>query len=137
MGHTPYGYRIVNGKAVLDDVAAARVESLFKYYCSGDSMKTAAQKSGLNASHSTLRGMLQNRYYTGDDYYPAIISYSTFETAAQERKRRAEKLGRVYEPKLADKVLPPTSFRIKEVVEQHADPYKQAEYIYSLIEVEG
>ena len=32
MGHTPYGYRIENGKAVIDDAAAAQVRKLYKNY---------------------------------------------------------------------------------------------------------
>ena len=32
MGHTPYGYRIENGKAVIDEAAATQVRELYKNY---------------------------------------------------------------------------------------------------------
>jgi hypothetical protein len=30
MSHIPFGYRIVNGKAVVDDVAAEQIKALFQ-----------------------------------------------------------------------------------------------------------
>lgn len=35
MGHTPFGYRIEHGKAVIDEAAAAQVRDLYKNYLSG------------------------------------------------------------------------------------------------------
>lgn len=32
MGHTPFGYRIENGKAVIDEATAAQVRDLYKNY---------------------------------------------------------------------------------------------------------
>ena len=46
MSHIPYGYRIENGKAVIDEKAAEQVRTLFNAYLSGDSMHTAAGKAG-------------------------------------------------------------------------------------------
>lgn len=37
--HIPYGYRIENGKAVVDETAAGQVRQLFENYLSGDSLK--------------------------------------------------------------------------------------------------
>lgn len=45
MGHTPYGYRIINGKAVIDEQSAERIKILFQSYLTGDSLATAAKKS--------------------------------------------------------------------------------------------
>jgi hypothetical protein len=50
MSHTPYGYRIENGNAVLDIVAAEKIKALFLAYLSGDSLATAAQKAGILTS---------------------------------------------------------------------------------------
>lgn len=44
MSHIPFGYRIVNGKAVVDDVAAEQIKALFQAYVSGDSLSEAAKK---------------------------------------------------------------------------------------------
>lgn len=35
MGHTPYGYKIVNGLAVIDEVEGAAVKKLYKGYLGG------------------------------------------------------------------------------------------------------
>lgn len=42
MGHTPYGYRIENGKAVIDEAAATQVRELYKNYLCGLSLTNAA-----------------------------------------------------------------------------------------------
>ena len=98
MSHTPFGYRIENGKAVIDIEAAKQIKTLFDSYLSGDSLATAAKKAGITAFHAGIGRMLRNARYLGDDYYPAIIDPNTFTAAEAERIRRAEKLGRIYEP---------------------------------------
>ena len=73
MGHTPFGYRIENGKAVIDEAAAAQVRDLYKNYLSGLSLTNAAKEAGLNLLHAGAKRMMLNRHYLGDDFYPAII----------------------------------------------------------------
>lgn len=80
--------------------------------------------------------MLQNKRYLGDEYYPAIIDPDIFAAAEAERIRRAEKLGRIREPKAKKEIAYPTSFRISEGKEHFDDPFQQAEYAYSMIEME-
>ena len=48
MVHTPHGYRIENGKAVIDETAAERVRALFAFYLSGDSLDTASKNPAFN-----------------------------------------------------------------------------------------
>lgn len=136
MSHTPFGYRIRNGIAVIDKLAAEQLTTLFQSYLAGDSLATAAQKAGILTSHAAIGKMLRNTRYLGDDYYPAIIDSITFEATETERIRRAEKLGRVFESKEKNVVVYPTTFRIKDGVERFDDPFQQAEYAYSLIESE-
>ena len=45
--HIPYGYRIVDGKAVVDEVQAEQVRSFFEEYISGKALKVAAENMGL------------------------------------------------------------------------------------------
>ncbi len=66
---------------------------------SGDSLATAAKKAGIKSFHAGIGRMLRNTRYLGDDYYPAIIDPDTFTAAEAERIGRAEKLGRIYEPR--------------------------------------
>ncbi|OJU13426.1 MAG: recombinase [Clostridiales bacterium 43-6] len=136
MGHTPYGYRIENGKAVVDETAAEQIKTLFQSYLTGDSLATAAKKAGIEAFHAGIGRMLQNKRYLGDAYYPAIIDLDTFEAVQEEHIKRAIKLGRIREPKEEIKVVYPTSFRISEGTKWFDDPFQQAEYAYSLIESE-
>ncbi len=131
-----FGYRIENGKAVIDDEAAEQVKALFLSYLSGDSLTTAAQKAGINSFHAGIGKMLRNPHYLGDEYYPAIIDPVTFAAAEAELSRRAEKLGRIYEPKEETTVVYPTAFHVIEGREEFDDPFAQAEYDYSLIETE-
>ena len=136
MGHTPYGYRIENGKAIFDDEKAEQIKLLFEAYLSGDSLATAAKKAGIKAFHAGIGNILKNKRYVGDDFYPAIIDKGSFEAAEIERLNRAKKLGRIWEKKELIGSPTLTSFSIADGNEQFDDPFKQAEYAYSLIEME-
>ena len=113
MGHTPYGYRIEDGKAVVDEIAAEQVKELFSGYLAGLSLKGATKKAGIDCYHE-----------------------ETFEKARVEKRKRAEKLGRIWEPKDEPVRDYPVKFKVKPLVQKYEDPYKQAEYAYSLIESE-
>ncbi|MDD4495973.1 MAG: recombinase [Eubacteriales bacterium] len=136
MSHTPFGYQIKNGKAVIDNEAAERIKTLFHSYLSGDSLATAAKKANIKAFHSGIGRILRNTRYLGDEYYPAIIDEDTFAATEAERIKRAEKLGRIHEQKEEVDINFPTDFYINEALQQFNDPFRQAEYAYSLIEME-
>jgi hypothetical protein len=80
--------------------------------------------------------MMQNRYYLGDEFYPAIIDTETFDAAETERAKRQVKLGRVFDDKPAKVNNVATGFSIPKVQIRYDDPFKQAEYVYGLIESE-
>lgn len=136
MGHTPYGYRIENGKAVVDEVQAEQIRKLYEGYLSGLALMEAAKAAGLNLYHGSAKRMMQNTHYLGDEYYDAIIDRETFEKAEAERVKRAEALGRIFEEKESALPQQPTAFTIGTVMKKYNDPFKQAEYAYSLIESE-
>ena len=137
MGHTPFGYRIEGGKAVVDETAAKQIKKLYENYLSGLSLENAAKQAGINTYHGTVKKLLSNRHYLGDAFYPAIIDEDTFTKAALEGDRRSEKLGRnnrVQAPKVKKA---PTRFTfIESIAIQGVTPAEQAEYLYSLIESE-
>ncbi len=135
MGHTPFGYRIENGKAVIDEVAAKKTRKLYEHYISGLSLTEAAKKAELNARHGTVGRMLKNQHYLGDDYYPAIIDEDTFRMAEEERFKRAKALGRIFNKSDVKQVNIPFKFKFLEVTQRYKNPFKQAEYAYSLIEM--
>ncbi|MFD1403762.1 recombinase [Robinsoniella peoriensis] len=136
MGHTPFGYRIENGKAIVNEEQAAQIRTLYEGYLGGLALMEAAKAAGLKLYHGSAKRMMQNRHYLGDDYYPAIISQDIFDAAIDEQQKRAKVLGRVFEPKEAEATLPAMQFTIGRVTQKYEDPFKQAEYAYGLIESE-
>ena len=127
-----YGYKIINGKETVDEQEAAIIIKIFNGYLSGMSLRDAAVNAGKAMVHSTVKRIICNFCYVGDDFYPAIISRQTFSRANAELIRRSEK--RVGKKRLR---TPPvyTQFKITAPEKHYDDPAVQAEYIYSLIEV--
>ncbi len=136
MGHTPMGYKIVGGVAVIDEAAATKIRSLYENYLSGLGLKEAASKAGIETYHGTAKRIMSNRRYLGDDYYPAIIDRVTFQKVQAELQKRASKLGRLNKTPSKKVIKIHTSFTIVGVKTCFDDPIMQAEYIYSLIESE-
>ena len=136
MGHTPLGYRIENGIAVIDEEAAAKVRQLYKNYLGGLSLTNAAKEAGINALHAGSKRIMQNKHYLGDDFYPAIIDKETFIAAGREIRRRSAKLGRNDRFKEIPEKKAPILFRFGDITEYFDNPVKQAENLYSLIDSE-
>lgn len=136
MAHIPYGYKIVDGKAAIDEEQATAVRKFFEGYISGQALKVASTNAGLDIFHGSAGRMLRNTHYLGDEYYPAIIDRKRFDKAEEIRISRASSLGRVRELQAAPKPVPDTRFTLPSVEKKFADPFEQAEYAYSLIESE-
>lgn len=136
MGHTPYGYRIEDGIAVIDQEAARKLRRLYENYISGMSLKTAAAKAGIETYHSTAKRLMMTRHYLGDDFYPAIIDEEIFHKAQEELTKRASALCRINRDTHQKTLKTPTLFTIREIEKHFANPAAQAEYMYSLIDCE-
>ena len=134
MGHTPYGYRIENGKAVIDEDAAAKIRKLYEAYLAGASFQSAANEADIEVKHCGAKRMMANRHYLGDDFYPVIIDKETFDKAEAEKQRRAEALGRLNRKKDKPVQATPTHFHFEKPEKSYDDPALQAQYLYSLIE---
>ena len=130
----PYGYKIVNGRAVVDKPAQKKIQLLFQHYLAGMSLSKAAEEAGIHIPHGMVGKMLVNQHYLGDSFYLQLIDKSTFEKAAMERKHRAEKLGRTNLKKPTIQKTVPTAFTLAKIEEYYDDPARQAEYLYSLIQ---
>lgn len=137
MGHTPYGYIIENGCAVICEEEAEKIRKLYKNYLAGMTQAKAAAEAGIETYHSTSKRLMENRHYLGDDFYPAIIDQETFDLASKERIRRADKLGRLNLKKAVKQTVIPTRFHLAEATQHYDDPRLEAEYLYSLIESEA
>ena len=72
-GHTPYGYRIENGAAVIHEEEAAQIRKMYEGYLGGLSLVASAAEAGITMKHSSAKRMMQNSHLLGDDFYPAII----------------------------------------------------------------
>ena len=136
MGHTPYGYRIENGWAVINEDEAAKIRNLYENYLAGMAQSKAAIEAGIEVYHSSAKRLMQNRHYLGDDFYPAIIDEGTFNKTQEEIMRRAEALGRTGRKTKPRELKPFRRFRLGQLTEHFDSPVQQAEYIYSLIESE-
>ena len=133
MGHTPYGYRIENGAAVIKDQEAECVRRIFDNYISGMSLTESAKAAGHPVVHSSVKRILSRECYCGDDFYPAIIDAAVFHKAKNELKRRADNKNQT--GKTRRKIpKPETEFTFSPPQTQYNDPYEQAQYLYSLIE---
>ena len=136
-GHTPYGYRIENGAAVIHEVEAAQIRKMYEGFLGVLSLIASAAEAGITMKHSSATRMMQNPHLLGDDFYPAIIDQETYDAFEAERQRREQAMGRDNREKKTIEARPaPTAFRMRKPVKVNNDPYKQAEYLYSLIESE-
>lgn len=135
VNNTFFGYKIVDGRAVIHEKDAGIVRLLYKGYLSGLSYIDAAKAVGLNLHASSVKMLMRNARYTGDDYYPEIIDRTTFDAAESERLRRCRLLGKKegQSKEKAQKTVP-QNFSFRKCLKQFRDPFRQAEYIYSLIE---
>ena len=134
MGHTPYGYKIVNGRAVIDEIEGAAVRKLYEGYLGGLGLQAAADEAGIPVNHCQAKRMMLNKKYLGTDYYPALVSEDIMEQVKAELTRRAGKLGRVFEPKEQDLPIVPTRFQFGKEEMSFDNPFLQAQYMYELIE---
>ena len=135
MKHTPYGYKIVGGKAVVDEEKAENLKKIIDAYLSGMSLAAAAETVGLKMSHCGVKRMIQNPKYLGDSFYPAILSEETACRIEEERLKRAKQLGRDKKAKKSfGLVLIETEFTSPKAEPKYDDPVLQAQYAYSLIE---
>ena len=78
MTHTPYGYKIEKGQAVIDESIAEKVRQLFIEFLNCGSMRAAAVKVGIDKTHSVIGRLLRNEVYLGDEYYPQLIDDELF-----------------------------------------------------------
>ena len=106
--HTPLGYCIRNGNAVIEPITAAIVRNIFIDYQNGKSTYQIAETLGgqgiLNASHKpkwyhgSIGKILENRIYLGDDFYPILIEPELFHSAQERREAQRKDLGRLVHP---------------------------------------
>lgn len=133
MAHTPFGYQIENGKVVINKEESKQLQHLFQAYLSGLSLANAAKEAGIKRTHGGVTRMLTDERYLGTDIFPTLISKELFEKVTLERYEREKRLGRLSKKQEETPFEIPT-FTIPTIDNKYDNPYKQAEYVYSLIE---
>lgn len=132
----PYGYQLKDGEIIVNDEQAQVVRKVFSFYLEGRGLKESGKLAGLTIHHGGVDKLLKNIKYLGESVYPQIIDKETFEKVQEERLRRAEILGRTNKIRPISELEPLTQFKIGKIRKFLNDPFKQAEYVYSLIESE-
>ena len=80
----PYGYQIVDGKAVPHPEESQKLRQFFAYYVYYDkSVAEAAAMAEIQMAKESCRRMLTNPVYLGTDYYPQLITPALMEKAKQ------------------------------------------------------
>lgn len=129
-----YGYTIRDGRLEVQEKEAENIRKIFKNYLAGNALIKSAELAGIKKNSSSVKRILTNKKYLGNDIYPKIIDRESFEKAGQMLKERAVAMGRVWE-KEEGIIRVPYKFRYEEEVALPIDPFEQASYKYRLIEV--
>ena len=135
MEHTPYGYEIIDGRAVINEEQAANIRQICENYLSGMSLMKAAAAVGLAICHSGVKNLMLNKRYLGNGFYPMILTEETVRKVEEERIRRETALGRKRQKGThsASKGIVYTEFTAPKIKLKYKNPVRQAEYAYSLI----
>ena len=134
MSRLCYGYIIRDGRLEVQEKEAEDIRKIFKNYLAGNALIKSAELAGLKKNNSSVKNILTNENYLGNDIYPRIIDSDSLEKAGQMLKERAVALGRVWE-KEKKTIKVPCKFRYKKEVALPIDPFERASYKYRLIEV--
>lgn len=134
MSRLCYGYTIRDGRLEVQENEAENIRKIFKNYLAGNALIKSADLAGLKKNSSSVKRILTNKKYLGNEIYPKIIDRESFVKAGQMLKERAVAMGRVWE-KEEEIIRVPCKFRYKEEETLPIDPFERASYKYRLIEV--
>ncbi|MDU5100432.1 MAG: integrase [Peptoniphilus grossensis] len=134
MSRLCYGYTIRDGRLEVQETEAENIRKIFNNYLAGNALIKSANLVGLKKNSSSVKRILTNKKYLGNDIYPKIIDRESFEKAGQILKERAVAMRRVWE-KEEEIIRVPCKFRYKEEGILPLDPFERAIHQYNLIEV--
>ena len=124
----PYGYRIVEGKAVIDPEEAGRLKKYFEGYLSGLPMTGAARMAQLPYTRTNLPHLFSRKEYLGTDFYPPLISKEYQEKLVTEWKKRKDESPRKPENIVRKAVRIYTNFQVV-IPEEEDVPQSTVEYL--------
>lgn len=124
------GYKIENGLICIDEIDSEKVKQIFANYLNGNTLMAAASMVGLKLYHGSVRRILTNKHYLGDEVYPKIIDKDIFYQVEQELVNR----GKVIKKK-EEKIIKSIEFSFSKEIMTNEDPFLEAEQNYNLIKV--
>ena len=134
MSRLCYGYTIRDGRLEVQETEAENIRKIFKNYLAGNALIKSAELAGIKKNSSSVKRLLTNKKYLGNDIYPKIIDEESFKKAGQILNERAVVMGRVWE-KEEETIKVPCKFRYKSEEVLPIDPFERASHQYNLIEV--
>ena len=134
-GGVPFGYRIENGKAVVNEEEAEKLREFFRCFLEGSSMAGAARDAGLSCHHTTLPLLMKRKAYTGTDFYPAIITTDFQQKLISEWEKRKGEGPRTPNVRAVRFVKINTEFDAPESEPPHTTPESYIMALYEQIRV--
>ena len=114
--HTPFGYKIVNGKVKINLKQKTVINQIYDEYINGKSLYSIAQKlkqnniknnnGNTNWTHGAIAKILENKKYLGDNMYPKIIDEKKFEIV-QGLRQKSKSISKLKEKQIDVIVYPP------------------------------
>ena len=94
----PYGYEMKNGEIVINDFEAKIVKYIFNSYLAGSNLKIIAESLAKRQiefrpgeygwNKNRIKRMIEDKRYTGDETYPAIINEGIYYAVNAEKENR-------------------------------------------------
>ncbi|MGF3065777.1 recombinase family protein [Facklamia sp. P12950] len=134
MARLCYGDMIKDGKFVINEKETQNIRGIFRNYLEGNSLIKSAELMGIKKNNSSVKRILTNKKYMGNENYPKIIDKESFDMAGQMIKDRAVAMGRVWK-KREKEIEVPTEFLYEKGEVLPIDPFERARYQYSRIKV--
>ena len=132
MRSIPFGYRVENGMAVIDEEEGAKVRQAFQLYLAGRSLRSISKELCIGRGHGGISKILEDKKYLGTSYYPPIIEKELFEGVREIRAQKIQKYAKPERVHLHPQVI--TCFHMKWSKKAYEDPFEQAQYVFSLIQ---
>lgn len=135
MRSIPYGYKVINGMAVIDQVEGKNVRDAFQMYAAGSSLAGIIRDLEIHRYHAGIDNILKDRKYLGTEFYPPLIDQKLFDQVQEARQKRKEAYAKP-QRKRKDAIVQ-TQFTLKPVNKHLKDPFAQAQYVYHQIKEKG
>mgnify|MGYP007008271578 CR=1 FL=1 len=78
MSRLCYGYTISGGRLEVQEKEAENIRKIFKNYLAGNTLIKSANLVGLKKNSSSVKRILTNKKYLGNEIYPKIIDINVY-----------------------------------------------------------